>query len=67
MNQKPSRSIKASPFLNPVRRGQTLVEYALILAFISIVAIVVLQSLGTKTKQIYTTINSRMDTAMSSS
>jgi Flp pilus assembly pilin Flp len=66
MSQIPRRSLQARYF-NLTRRGQTLVEYALILAFISIVAILVLQSLGTKTKQIYTNINSRMDTAMSSS
>ncbi|PAW77566.1 MAG: hypothetical protein B9S32_11265, partial [Verrucomicrobia bacterium Tous-C9LFEB] len=30
------------------KSGQTLVEYALILAFISVVAIVVLQALGSK-------------------
>jgi len=66
MNKTLRRCLKAS-FYNFKSRGQTLVEYALILAFISIVAILVLQSLGTKTKQIYTSINSRLDTAMSSS
>ena len=67
MNQPSRRSLNHIAFTPFRRGGQTLVEYALILAFISIVAIVVLQSLGTKTKQIYTSINSRMDTAMSSS
>lgn len=47
------------------KRGQTLVEYAIILALISIVAIVVLQSLGTKVTQLYSTINSRIDQAQS--
>ncbi len=48
------------------RRGQTLVEYAIIIALISIVAIVVLQSLGTKVQDLYSTINSRVDKANSS-
>ena len=49
------------------KAGQTLVEYAIIIALISIVAVVVLQSLGTKVTQIYSTINSRIDQANSSS
>ena len=48
-------------------RGQTLVEYALILSMISIVAILVLQALGTNVTQLYTTINSRIDVANSQS
>jgi Flp pilus assembly pilin Flp len=49
------------------RRGQTLVEYALILAFISVVAIVVLQALGSKVTQVFSTINTQLDAAASSS
>jgi Flp pilus assembly pilin Flp len=49
------------------RCGQTLVEYALILAFISVVAIVVLQALGSKVTQVFSTINSKLDVAQSSS
>lgn len=49
------------------KAGQTLVEYAIIIALISIVAVVVLQSLGTKVTQLYSTINSRIDQANSSS
>lgn len=46
--------------------GQTLVEYAIIIALISIVAVVVLQSLGTKVHDLYSTINSRIDQSNSS-
>ncbi len=49
------------------KSGQTLVEYALILAFISVVAIVVLQALGTKVTQVFSTINSKLDAAQSHS
>jgi len=40
------------------KKGQTLVEYALILAFISIVAIAVLINMGTNLKGTYSKINS---------
>ena len=49
------------------KSGQTLVEYALILAFISVVAIVVLQALGTKVTSVFSTINSKLDQAQSHS
>ncbi len=49
------------------KRGQTLVEYALILAFISVVAIFVLQALGTKVTQVFSTINNKLDEAQSGS
>ena len=48
------------------RKGQTLVEYALILAFISVVAIGVLLSLGGEVKSIFTTITSQLAIAGSS-
>lgn len=47
-------------------RGQTLVEYALILAFISVVAISVLIRLGDEVKLIFTTITSQLAIAGSS-
>jgi len=47
------------------KSGQTLVEYALILAFISVVAIVVLQALGSKVTSVFSTINSKLDQAQS--
>ena len=45
------------------KKGQTLVEYALILAFISVVAISVLIALGGQVKQVYSTITSQLQTA----
>ena len=48
------------------RRGQTLVEYALILAIISVVAISVLITLGGQVKTIYSNIDSSVSTAAAS-
>jgi Flp pilus assembly pilin Flp len=48
------------------KKGQTLVEYALILAFISVVAISVLVRLGAEVKEIFTTITSQLAIAGSS-
>ncbi len=48
------------------RRGQTLVEYALILAVISIVAIGVLINLGQGVKGVYSTIDSAVAVAHAS-
>jgi Flp pilus assembly pilin Flp len=48
------------------KKGQTLVEYALILAFISVVAISVLLRLGAEVKTIFTTITSQLAVASSS-
>ena len=48
------------------KKGQTLVEYALILAFISVVAIAVLISLGNQIKGVFTTISSQLAYAGSS-
>lgn len=48
------------------RRGQTLVEYALILAFISVVAISVLIRLGAAIKSTFSTITSQVAVAGSS-
>lgn len=49
-----------------LRKGQTLVEYALILAFISVVAISVLSSLGKQIRGTYTSINSELASAQAS-
>ncbi len=60
------------PFMNRIiqrrkqRRGQTLVEYALIHAFISIVAITVLIALGKSTGAIFSVVNSNLANAVSS-
>jgi Flp pilus assembly pilin Flp len=51
---------------NKANRGQTLVEYALILAFISVVAISVLIALGKQVKSVFTTITSQLAVASSS-
>lgn len=48
------------------KRGQTLVEYALILAFISVVAIAVLVNVGTNLKAVYTRIDSSLASAQAS-
>ena len=48
------------------KKGQTLVEYALILAFISVVAISVLMALGNQVKTVFTTISSQLAIAGSS-
>jgi len=48
------------------KKGQTLVEYALILAFISVVAISVLIRLGDTVKSVFTTITSQLAVASSS-
>jgi len=48
------------------KKGQTLVEYALILAFISVVAISVLISLGEQIKTTYTKISSALSSAQAS-
>ena len=47
------------------KKGQTLVEYALILAFISVVAISVLIALGNQVKAVFTTITSQLQYAQS--
>ena len=48
------------------RKGQTLVEYALILAFISVVAISILIALGAQVKGTFTAISSQIAIAQSS-
>jgi pilus assembly protein Flp/PilA len=56
-------------FLNHRRKpraGQTLVEYALILALISVVAIAVLISLGQSIRGTYTRIGSSLSSAAAS-
>lgn len=57
---------KSSPLWNKKKNGQTLVEYALILAFISVVTISVLISLGSHLKATYSTIASQIAVAASS-
>jgi Flp pilus assembly pilin Flp len=47
------------------KSGQTLVEYALIIAFISVVAISVLINVGTSLRSLFSTINSQIKSAQS--
>ena len=47
------------------KKGQTLVEYALILAFISVVAISVLSTLGTQVTAVFTSITKQLAYASS--
>ncbi len=60
--------ISKQPFLRVsarrnCRRGQTLVEYALILAFISVVAIGVLMALGGSVKTTFANTNIQLSNA----
>ncbi len=48
------------------RQGQTLVEYALILAIVSVVAVGVIYNLGQKVGAVYSTITSVVASAQSS-
>jgi Flp pilus assembly pilin Flp len=48
------------------RRGQTLVEYALILAFVAIITISVLASLGRQINSIFSRVNSGLSSAATS-
>ena len=59
-------AMKRTNHNNRGKRGQTLVEYALILAFISVVAISVLLRLGSTIKDVFTTITSQLAIAGSS-
>ncbi len=45
------------------KRGQTLVEYALIIAFICVVAIATLVTMGTQVQAAYTTVDRQLNTA----
>ncbi|PTY02197.1 Flp family type IVb pilin [Verrucomicrobia bacterium LW23] len=49
------------------KSGQTLVEYALILAFISVVAILVLQQLGGEITKVFGTIKGKLQEAQAAS
>jgi Flp pilus assembly pilin Flp len=61
MNKPPGNRIRRQR-----NQGQTLVEYALILAFISVVAISVLIRLGSVVKTVFSTITSQLSVASSS-
>ena len=48
------------------KKGQTLVEYALILSFVSVVAVSVMLSLTNQVKTAFTTIDNQLVVAQSS-
>ena len=48
------------------KRGQTLVEYALILVVISVVAIAVMLTMGSNLKGVYTKVDSGLSSAQAS-
>lgn len=54
--------LSGRPVLRPLgnRRGQTLVEYALILAIISVVAVSVMIALSGQVKTVFTTVNQQV-------
>lgn len=58
--------VKNSAYSLKRSKGQTLVEYALILAFVSVVAIAVLIRLGSSVRGVYSTITSQIAVASSS-
>ena len=66
MINKLNLSAKAALRRLKSKKGQTLVEYALILAFISVVAISVMIALGGLVKAVYTTITSQLSYAAGS-
>lgn len=49
------------------KKGQSLVEYGLILALVSVVAIAVLQTMGGQIKQTVTNINTKLQQANTNS
>ena len=55
-----------SPFKKKGPRGQTLVEYALILAFISVITISILAALGRQINETFSRVNSGLSSAVSS-
>lgn len=48
------------------QRGQTLIEYALLIAFIAIIAIAILTVLGRKTRDVFVTVESSLVTSSES-
>lgn len=47
-------------FFAPQEKGQGLVEYAIILAFVAIVVIVVMRVIGPKVGNVFSTVNSEI-------
>ncbi|MEZ0297521.1 MAG: Flp family type IVb pilin [Candidatus Methylacidiphilales bacterium] len=57
------RKVKSLVISRKGKSGQTLVEYALILAFISVVAIAVLRQLGTTVTSVFSKITANLQEA----
>lgn len=47
-------------FFAPQEKGQGLVEYAIILAFVAVVVIVVMRVIGPKVGNVFSTVNSEI-------
>ena len=60
MMTKVVSKVKSLVLSRKSKSGQTLVEYALILAFISVVAIAVLRALGVQVSGVFNTINNKL-------
>jgi Flp pilus assembly pilin Flp len=58
-----ANSLQSKRISSHQRSGQTLAEYALILAFISVVAIGTLMAMGGQVSSTYTTINQQLNEA----
>ncbi len=60
--------LRAKTVLRPLRgkKGQTLVEYALIIAFIALVAVAVLAVTGVQVQGIFGSVSSQLSAAQSS-
>lgn len=54
-------SSRVKALVSQNKKGQTLVEYALILAFIAVVAIVVLQALGSQVTSKFSQVSSALN------
>jgi Flp pilus assembly pilin Flp len=67
MMTKVISKVKSLVLSRKSKSGQTLVEYALILAFISVVAIAVLRQLGTTVSSVFTKITTNLQQATSGS
>ena len=58
-----SKSLTCRHIQSRQLRGQTLAEYALILAFVSVVAIATLLSMGSQVSTVFTDVNRQLNTA----
>ena len=59
----PTSTPRVSPTRRRSKNGQTLVEYGIILALVSVVAIGVLSAMGMQTKGVFTTVGNQLTDA----